>query len=172
MAEPFTYRARRIVHRAQEEARGLNHDSVGTEHLILGLIQDGNSAAARVLESLGISGEAVRQRVDVVIVRGEQAPFGRIPFTPGAKKALELSYRESQRLGHHYIGTEHILLGLIGEGAGVAARVLTALGADLNGARQRVIRVLDEDRQNGHWRGLRCMAGPATRRHPGPGGCQ
>ena len=152
MFERFTDRARLVVVRAQEEARRLDHDYVGTEHLLLGLIHESvGGMAARALESLGIGLETVRQRVEEVTGRGEQAPSGRILFTPQAKKVLELALLESIQLGHHYIGTEHILLGLIREGDGVAAQVLSGLGADLDGAREQVIRLLDEyRREHGH----------------------
>ena len=130
MFERFTDRARRVVVLAQEEARMLNHDYIGTEHILLGLIREGDGVAAKALESLGISLEAVRQQVEEIIGRGQQAPSGHIPFTPRAKKVLELSLREALQLGHNYIGTEHILLGLIREGEGVAAQVLVKLGAD------------------------------------------
>jgi ATP-dependent Clp protease ATP-binding subunit ClpA len=142
MFERFTERARRVVVLAQEEARMLNHNYIGTEHILLGLIREGEGVAARALESLGISLEAVRQQVEKIIGRGQQAPSEHIPFTPRAKKVLELSLREAKALGHNYIGTEHILLGLIREGSGVAARVLVKLGADLNRARQQVVRLL------------------------------
>jgi Clp amino terminal domain, pathogenicity island component len=142
MFERFTERARRVVVLAQEEARMLNHNYIGTEHILLGLIREGQGVAGRALESLGISLEAVRQQVEQIIGRGQQAPSGHIPFTPRAKKVLELSLREAQQLGHNYIGTEHILLGLIREGSGVAAQVLVKLGADLNRARQQVVRLL------------------------------
>jgi ATP-dependent Clp protease ATP-binding subunit ClpC len=127
---------------AQEEARMLNHNYIGTEHILLGLIHEGEGVAAKALESLGISLEAVRQQVEEIIGQGQQAPTGHIPFTPRAKKVLELSLREALQLGHNYIGTEHILLGLIREGEGVAAQVLVKLGADLNRVRQQVIQLL------------------------------
>jgi len=142
MFDRFTDRSRRVVVLAQEEARMLNHDTIGTEHLLLGLIHEGEGVAARALESLGISLEAVRQEVEAVIGRGEEPPSGRMPFTARAKKVLELSLREAIQLGHNYIGTEHILLGLLREGEGVAAQVLVKLGADLNRVRQQVIRLL------------------------------
>jgi len=140
--ERFTDRARRVVVLAQEEARRLNHNYIGTEHILLGLIHEGEGVAARALESLGISLDAVRQQVEEIIGRGQQAPPGHIPFTPRAKKVLELSLREALQLGHDYVGTEHILLGLIREGDGVAAQVLVKLGADLNRVRQQVIQLL------------------------------
>jgi len=142
MFERFTDRARRVVVLAQEEARMLNHNYIGTEHILLGLIHEGEGVAAKALESLGISLEAVRQQVEEIIGQGQQAPSGHIPFTPRAKKVLELSLREALQLGHNYIGTEHILLGLIREGEGVAAQVLVRLGADLNRVRQQVIQLL------------------------------
>jgi ATP-dependent Clp protease ATP-binding subunit ClpA len=145
MFERFTDRARRVVVLAQEEARLLNHNYVGTEHLLLGLIHEGQGVAAKALESLGISLEAVRAQVEEIIGRGQQAPTGHIPFTPRAKKVLELSLREAKQLGHNYIGTEHILLGLIHEGEGVAAQVLVKLGADLSRARGQVIGLLSGD---------------------------
>src|SRR5215471_1600811 len=142
MFERFTDRARRVVVLAQEEARMLNHNYIGTEHILLGLIHEGEGVAAKALESLGISLEAVRQQVEEIIGQGQQAPSGHIPFTPRAKKVLELSLREAIQLGNNYIGTEHILLGLIREGDGVAAQVLVKLGADLNRVRQQVIQLL------------------------------
>ncbi|MEX0834114.1 MAG: ATP-dependent Clp protease ATP-binding subunit, partial [Actinomycetota bacterium] len=142
MFERFTDRARRVVVLAQEEARMLNHNYIGTEHILLGLIHEGEGVAAKALESLNISLEAVRQQVEEIIGQGQAAPTGHIPFTPRAKKVLELSLREALQLGHNYIGTEHILLGLIREGEGVAAQVLQKLGADLSRVRQQVIQLL------------------------------
>ena len=142
MFERFTDRARRVVVLAQEEARMLNHNYIGTEHILLGLIHEGEGVAAKALESLGIALEGVRQQVEEIIGQGQQAPSGHIPFTPRAKKVLELSLREALQLGHNYIGTEHILLGLIREGEGVAAQVLVKLGADLNRVRQQVLQQL------------------------------
>ena len=142
MFERFTDRARRVVVLAQEEARMLNHNYIGTEHILLGLIHEGEGVAAKALEALGISLEAVRSQVEEIIGQGQQAPSGHIPFTPRAKKVLELSLREALQLGHNYIGTEHILLGLIREGEGVAAQVLVKLGADLNRVRTQVISLL------------------------------
>src|SRR6266480_246388 len=142
MFERFTDRARRVVVLAQEEARMLNHNYIGTEHILLGLIHEGEGVAAKALESLSISLEAVRSQVEEIIGQGQAAPTGHIPFTPRAKKVLELSLREALQLGHNYIGTEHILLGLIREGEGVAAQVLQKLGADLNRVRQTVIQLL------------------------------
>jgi ATP-dependent Clp protease ATP-binding subunit ClpC len=140
--ERFTDRARRVVVLAQEEARLLNHNYIGTEHILLGLIHEGEGVAAKALEQLGISLEAVRSQVEEIIGQGGSSPSGHIPFTPRAKKVLELSLREALQLGHNYIGTEHILLGLIREGEGVAAQVLVKLGADLSRVRQQVIQLL------------------------------
>jgi Clp amino terminal domain, pathogenicity island component/UvrB/uvrC motif len=142
MFERFTDRARQAVALAQEEAKRLNHNYIGTEHILLGLIHEGEGAAAKALESLGISLDAVRQQVEEIIGQGQQASLEHIPFTPRAKKVLELSLRESKQLGHNYIGTEHILLGLIREGDGVAAQVLVKLGAALDRVRQQVIQLL------------------------------
>jgi hypothetical protein len=140
--ERFTDRARRSVVLAQEEARMLNHNYIGTEHILLGLVRERDGVAGKALVSLDISLEAVRQQVEEIIGQGQAAPRGHIPFTPRAKKVLELSLREALQLGHNYIGTEHILLGLIREGEGVAAQVLEKLGADLNRVRQTVIQLL------------------------------
>jgi ATP-dependent Clp protease ATP-binding subunit ClpA len=144
MFERFTDRARRVVVLAQEEARELGHNYIGTEHILLGLIRERDGVAARALEALGIRLDAVRREVREIIGTGPGLPSGHIPFTPRAKKVLELSLREAQQLGHSYIGTEHILLGLIREGEGVAAQVLVRLGADLNRVRQQVIQVLHQ----------------------------
>jgi ATP-dependent Clp protease ATP-binding subunit ClpA len=144
MFERFTDRARQAVNLAEDEARRLNHSYIGTEHLLLGLIREGEGVAARALESLGISLDGVRQQVEQIIGEGQQEPQEQISYTPRAKKVLELSLREAKALGHHYIGTEHLLLGLIREGHGVAAQVLTELGADLNRVRQQVIQLLHE----------------------------
>ena len=142
MFERFTDRARRVVVLAQEEARHLDHNYIGTEHILLGLIHEGEGVAAKALESLGIALEGVRQQVEEIIGQGQQAPSGHIPFTPRAKKVLELSLREALQLGHNYIGTEHILLGLIREGEGVAAQVLVKLGASFDRVRQQVVQLL------------------------------
>ena len=142
MFERFTDRARRVVVLAQEEARLLNHNYIGTEHILLGLIAEAEGVAAKVLVGLGISAESVRAKVEAIIGEGGGSPTGHIPFTPRAKKVLELSLREALQLGHNYIGTEHILLGLIREGEGVAAQVLVNLGADLSAVRQAVMQRL------------------------------
>jgi hypothetical protein len=142
MFERFTDRARRAMDLAQDEARRLTHNYIGTEHLLLGLIHEGEGVAAQALESLGIGLKTVRQQVEETVGRGQQAVPERIPLTPRAKKVLELARREAFQLGHHYIGTEHILLGLIREGDGVAAHVLAGLGPDLNRVRQQVLQLL------------------------------
>jgi ATP-dependent Clp protease ATP-binding subunit ClpC len=141
--ERFTDRARHVVVLAQAEARMLNHNYIGTEHILLGLIVEGEGIAARALESLNVSLQAARDRVEEIIGEGREPPTGHIPFTPRAKKVLELSLREALQLGHNYIGTEHILLGLIREAEGVAAQVLQELGADLDRVRQAVIQLLE-----------------------------
>ena len=139
MFERFTDGARRVVVFAQEEARELNHSYIGTEHLLLGLMRDAEGVTAQALQELGIRRDAVREQVMEIIGRGERPPSGHIPFTPRAKKVLELSLREALQLSHNYIGTEHILLGLIREGHGVAAKVLATLGGDLSRVRDKVI---------------------------------
>jgi ATP-dependent Clp protease ATP-binding subunit ClpA len=138
----FTERARRAVELTQEEARQLNHNYIGTEHVLLGLLREGEGIAARALRSFGVTHEAVRAQVEEIIGRGDTAPSGHIPFTPRAKKVLELSLREALRLGHNYIGTEHVLLGLLREGEGLAAQVLVKLGVDLPRLRGEVLRML------------------------------
>jgi hypothetical protein len=142
MFERFTDRARRVVVLAQEEARHLNHNHIGTEHILLGLIHEQEGVAAIALTELGISLEGARAQVVQIVGQGDEAPTSHIPFTPRAKKVLELSLREALQLGHNYIGTEHILLGLIREGEGVAAQVLTSQGAGLDRVRRQVVQVL------------------------------
>ncbi|MFT3887882.1 MAG: ATP-dependent Clp protease ATP-binding subunit [Arachnia sp.] len=142
MFERFTDRARRVIVLAQDEAKLLNHNFIGTEHILLGLIHEGEGVAAKALESLGIALEAVREQVEEIIGQGQQVPTGHIPFTPRAKKVLELSLREALQMNHSYIGTEHILLGLIREGEGVAAQVLIKLGADLSRVRSTVLQLI------------------------------
>jgi ATP-dependent Clp protease ATP-binding subunit ClpC len=142
MFERFTDRARRVVVLAQEEARMFNHNYVGTEHILLGLMDEDQGVAARALEALGVGPEATRQQVEEIVGRGQGQVSGKIPFTPGSKKVLELSLSEAMQLGHDYIGTEHILLGLIREGDGVAARILGGFGVRLDPARAQVIRLL------------------------------
>jgi ATP-dependent Clp protease ATP-binding subunit ClpC len=154
MFQRFTERARLVVVAAQQESRRLNHDYVGTEHLLLGLISVGEGLAVKVLESLGIALDAIRQRVEESVDRGSEAPSGHIRFTSQAKTVLELSLRESRDRNDLYIGTEHILLGLIREGDGVAAHVLLELGADLERTRAQVTRQLEERwRQHGNQAG-------------------
>ncbi len=143
MFERFTERARRVVVLAQEEARMLNHNYIGTEHMLLGLIHEGQGVAAKALVSLGLSLEAVRPQVEDLIGKGQSAPTGHIPFTPRAKKVLELALRESRQLGHNYIGTEHVLLGMVRQGDGVAVQILERLGADLHRVRQTLIALLE-----------------------------
>lgn len=140
--ERFTDRARRVVVLAQEEARLLNHNYIGTEHLLLGLLHEGEGVAAQTLGSLDVALEAVRARVEALIGEGAQSPSGHIPFTPRAKKVLELALREALQLGHSFIGTEHLLLGLIREGQGVGAQVLAELGVDLRRVRDQVVGII------------------------------
>jgi ClpA/ClpB-like protein len=158
MFERFTDRARRVVVLAQEEARFLNHNYIGTEHILLGLVHEQQGVAARALTELGISLDAVRAEVKQIVGQGKSPPTGHIPFTSRAKKVLELSLRESMALGHNYIGTEHILLGLVREGEGVAAQVLIKLDAGLDRVRQQVVQLLSS------------QAGvvPAEQQPPGP----
>jgi Clp amino terminal domain, pathogenicity island component len=164
MFQRFTDRARRVVVLAQEEARSLNHNHIGTEHILLGLIQAEEGVAAAALQSVGITLDAARHKVEEAVGQGQQAPSGHIPFTPPAKKVLELSLREALQLGHEYIGTEHILLGLISQGDGVGAQVLVGLGADLNRVRQQAIQLI-AGRQGepvageGPWQGQWARAG-------------
>jgi Clp amino terminal domain, pathogenicity island component len=142
MFQRFTDRARRAIYLAQEEARLLRHDQVGPEHLLLGLLYEGEGVAATALESLGISPEGIREQVEEIIGHGESPPRGHIPFAPQAKKALEVSLREALQLGHNYIGTEHVLLALLCADGGVPARVLAAAGADHARVRGQVLRLL------------------------------
>ena len=144
MFERFTERARRVVVLAQEEARRLNHNHIGTEHILLGLIHEGEGVAAASLESLGISLEAVRQQIEGIIGQGRAAPTGGIPYTPRAKKVLELSLREALQLGHNHIGTEHVLLGILAEGKDTEAKILAALGITEEGARNWIRQASDE----------------------------
>ena len=168
MFERFTDRARRVVVLAEEEATRLHHGEIGTEHLLLGLIDEREGVAATALESLGISLEAVRRQVEEIIGQGGSSPSGHLPFTPRAKKVLELSLREALQLGHNYIGTEHILLGLIREGEGVAAQVLVNAGADLSRVRRQVGQLLaDVARRQRPSIGLRPATGPTDRARGG-----
>ena len=147
MFQRFTDRARRVVVLAEEEARLLRHNSVGTEHILLGLLHEGEGVAARALESLGINRESVRQQVEQLIGEGQQAPGGHILFAPRAKKVLELSLREAMALGHNYVGTEHILLAMLREGDGAAAQALTGLGIGHAQVRERVLSLLAGERE-------------------------
>jgi ATP-dependent Clp protease ATP-binding subunit ClpC len=143
MFERFTERARQVVVLAQEEARGLRHNYIGTEHLLLGLIREEEGIAARVLEGFGITAEEVRARIERVVGPAEEAPAGQMmPFTPRAKKVLELALREALSLGHNYIGTEHVLLGLVREEKSVGTRILFDFGVDAETVRNEVIRML------------------------------
>ena len=142
MFERFTERARQVVVLAQNEARALKHNYLGTEHILLGLLGEEEGLAARVLESLDITVEEVHAQIARVVGQGDEAVLGQIPFTPRAKKVLELSLAESLSLGHNYIGTEHLLLGVVRENDGVAARILYDLGADAEKIRTEVIRML------------------------------
>jgi ATP-dependent Clp protease ATP-binding subunit ClpC len=160
MFERFTDRARRVIVLAQAEARLLEHDSLGTEHLLLGLVKEGEGVGAKVLQSLDVSPYAVRSQVVEITGKGDSTPGALIPFTPRAKKVLELSLREAVGLHHNYIGTEHILLGLIAEGDGVAAQVLANLGVGMDAARARVLQHLDGGTEAPDTSGLHRFASP------------
>src|SRR5579885_833597 len=164
MFERFTDRARRVVVLAQEEARLLNHNYIGTEHILLGLLRESDGVAARVLERAGVSTDAVRDKVMTIVGEGASdiPATGHIPFTPRSKKVLELSLREALQLGHNYIGTEHILLGLVREGDGVAANVLVSLGLELSWVRQSVIAELSRITPPGQMRGMGPPRTPET----------
>jgi ATP-dependent Clp protease ATP-binding subunit ClpC len=168
MFERFTDRARQVVVAAQGEAKSLGHDFIGTEHLLLGLISEGGGVGAKALESLGVSSEALRARVVETVGRSDHASSGHIPFTPRAKQVLRLSLGEALHLGHNYIGTEHLLLGLIEEKEGVAAHALTNAGADLQRVRAEVVRLLAEYQQRGG-PGAEGNEGPGPRPGSGPG---
>jgi ATP-dependent Clp protease ATP-binding subunit ClpC len=170
MFERFTDRARRVLVLAQEEARLLNHNFIGTEHILLGLIHEGEGVAAKALESLGVSLEAVREKVEETIGPAGSSTTGSPPFTPRAKKVLELSLREALQLGHNYIGTEHMLLGLVREGEGVAAQVLVSLGADLSRVRQQVIQLLSGYQSPGGKEGATAGTGPGAASQEAPSG--
>ncbi len=161
MFERFTNQARRVVVLAQEESRELNHTYIGTEHLVLGLLREAEGTGARALESAGITLEAARREVETRVPRGGEQQTGHIPFTPRAKKSLELSLRESLALGQSYIGTGHLVLGLLRKGDGVGIEVLVGLGADLNAVRATVIELLEDDSEQGSVRG-------GTERNPPP----
>jgi hypothetical protein len=140
----FTVRARQVVVLGQEEARALRHDYMGTEHLLLGLLREGEGVAAQALQEAGIVLDGVRAEIVEIVGRGKDAPGGRIPFTPRAKKVMELALRESLQLRHNALGTEHLLLGLIREGDGLAAQILVKLGADLQQLRSTVLTLLKQ----------------------------
>jgi ATP-dependent Clp protease ATP-binding subunit ClpA len=158
MFERFTDRARRVTVLSRQEARRLGHDHIGTEHILLAVLREGSGTGARVLEVMEISPDLIRERVEDMAGPGDGTPPGHIPFTPQAKKVLELSLRESLQLGHHYIGTEHILLGLIREGQGVAALALAGLGVDLDQARLHVTQLLRDHQRSGTARAPRTPA--------------
>jgi ATP-dependent Clp protease ATP-binding subunit ClpC len=168
--ERFTDRARRVLVLAQEEARLLNHNFIGTEHILLGLIHEGEGTAAKALESLGITLEAVREKVEETIGPAGASTTGSPPFTPRAKKVLELSLREALQLGHNYIGTEHMLLGVVREGEGVAATVLQSLGADLSRVRQQVIQLLSSGGLGGKEAAASGSGPGASQAEPGTSG--
>ena len=149
MFERFTNQSRRSVVLAQEEARMLSHNYIGTEHLLLGLLHEGQGSAARALNAMDVTLDAVREQVVEIIGRGQEEPSGHIPFTPRAKKSLELALREALQLGDGYIGTGHLLLGLIHEGSGVAVQIMDKLGADPKDLRARVTRELHEQPEEG-----------------------
>src|SRR5579884_3777440 len=142
--DKFTERARKVLTLAQEEATRFNHNYIGTEHLLLGLVREGDGVAARVLSNLGVELNRVRSAVEFIIGRGDRMIVGEIGLTPRAKKVIELAVDEARRLGHHYIGTEHLLLGLVREGEGIAAGVLQSVGIDLDNARTQTIQVLSQ----------------------------
>jgi hypothetical protein len=166
MFERFTERARQVVVLAQEEARTLKHNYIGTEHILLGLLREEEGLAARVLESLDITVERVRAQVVRIVGSGEEVTSGQIPFTPRAKKVLELALREALSLGHNYIGTEHILLGLVRENEGVAARILLDFDADSEKIRNEVIRMLSGPGGRRQGAGARLLAAPRPGQHP------
>src|SRR3954465_8593518 len=140
--DKFTERARKVLTLAQEEAQRFNHNYIGTEHLLFGLVREGDGVAARVLSNMGVQLPKVRSAAAVIIGRGDQAPTGDIGLTPRAERVIELAVDEARRLNHHYIGTEHLLLGLVREGEGIAAGVLESLGVSLEKVRAQVIEVL------------------------------
>src|SRR5690242_8682807 len=148
--DKFTDRARKVLTLAQEEAQRFNHNYIGTEHLLLGLIREGDGVAAKVLSNLGVELNRVRNGVEFIIGRGDRPAMGEIGLTPRAKKVIELAVDEARRLGHHYIGTEHLLLGLVREGEGIAAGVLESLGVNLEKVRHQTIQVLSQSNAGAH----------------------
>src|SRR5881397_1688956 len=147
--DKFTERARKVLSLAQEEAKRFQHNYIGTEHLLLGLVREGEGVAAKVLSNLGVELNKVRSAVEFIIGRGDRIVLGEIGLTPRAKKVIELAVDEARRLNHHYIGTEHLLLGLVREGEGIAAGVLESLGVNLDKVRHEVIRVLSQSSSAG-----------------------
>ena len=162
----FTERARRVLTLAQEEATRFNHNYIGTEHLLLGLIREGDGVAAEVLRSLGVELDKVRSQVEFIIGRGDRMILGEIGLTPRSKKVIELAVDEARRLGHHYIGTEHLLLGLVREGEGVAAGVLENMGVNLERVRTQTVKVLSQGRPDQGAAVLESMAPPEMQRDP------
>src|SRR6478609_9508823 len=142
--EKFTERARKVLSLAQDEAQRFNHNYIGTEHLLLGLVREGDGVAAKVLANLGVELQKVRSAVEFIIGRGDRIVLGEIGLTPRAKKVIELAVDEARRLNHHYIGTEHLLLGLVRKGEGIAAGVLESLGVNLEKVRTKTIQVLSQ----------------------------
>ena len=163
--DKFTERARRALTLAQEEAQRFNHNYIGTEHLLLGLVREGDGVAAKVLSNLGVELTKVRSAVEFIIGRGDRATVGEIGLTPRAKKVIELAVDEARRLSHHYIGTEHLLLGLVREGEGIAASVLESLGVNLERVRAETTRILSQTMPQSSGAGARAAAqGRRTRR--------
>ncbi len=148
--DKFTERARKVLSLAQEEAQRFNHNYIGTEHLLLGLVREGDGVAAKVLSNLGVELNKVRSAVEFIIGRGDRIVLGEIGLTPRAKKVIELAVDEARRLNHHYIGTEHLLLGLVREGEGIAAGVLESLGVNLEKVRTQTIQVLSQIERQSH----------------------
>ena len=146
--DKFTERAMKVLSLAQEEAQRFQHDYIGTEHLLLGLVREGEGVAAKVLSNLGVDLTKVRSSIEFIIGRGDRIVLGKTGLTPRAKKVIELAVDEARRLNHHYIGTEHLLLGLVREGEGIAAGVLESLGVNLEKVRTETIRVLKQQKDS------------------------
>ncbi len=146
--DKFTERARKVLSLAQEEAQRFQHDYIGTEHLLLGLVREGEGVAAKVLSNLGVELKEVRNAVEAMIGRGDPIVLGELGLTPRAKKVIELAVDEARRLNHHYIGTEHLLLGLMREGESIAAEALQSLGVNLEKVRTETIRVLNQQKDS------------------------
>src|SRR3989304_2774607 len=160
--DKFTERARKALTLAQEEAQRFNHNYIGTEHLLLGLVREGDGVAAKVLSNLGVELNKVRSAVEFIIGRGDRAVTGEVGLTPRAKKVIELAVDEARRLNHHYIGTEHVLLGLVREGEGIAAGVLESLGVNLERVRAETTRILSQSVSQGAHTGGRTATRPPT----------